>query len=153
MLIRPATIFELPTLLELEQCVVNTERLFNNLIKARDARYYDIEALIESDNACLLVAEENNEIIATGYLQIRSSKKSLVHTQHGYLGFMYVKPEYRGQGLNQKIIDKLIKWGKAREIHDFYLDVYADNESAIKAYEKAGFASNMVEMKLSIRED
>jgi len=152
---RSATINDLSQLLALEQQVVAAERPFNTDIKAQNAKYYDLPAMIDSENVCLLVAEKEGDdgkltIIATGYGRIEDSKVCLIHQQHVYLGFMLVVPEYRGQGLNQQIMEKLIKWGKSLGQTHFYLDVYAQNESAIRAYQKAGFEASLVEMKLSV---
>lgn len=150
MLLRRAEFQDLPRLLELEQLVVEAERPFNCDIKAESAFYYDLEALIADDKAYVVVAQSADEIVATGYAQIRESKQSLAHESHGYLGFMYVTPEYRGQGLNAKIMDELTSWCRNRGILTLYLDVYAENEAAIKAYEKVGFKPSMVEMKLKL---
>lgn len=148
MQIRQATLSDVNALLALEQAVVDAERPFNSAIKAQGARYYDIPALITDDDSYLLVAEDNGAIVATGYVQIRQSKPSLEHNVHGYLGFMYVAPAYRGMGLNKQIIDTLMAWAESKQVFDFYLDVYADNRAAINAYEKVGFQSSMLEMKL-----
>ena len=145
---RAATIADLPTLLALEQAVVEAERPFNAAIREQGATYYNIEDLILSDNSYMLVVELNEQIFATGYAQIRASKVSLNHDQHGYLGFMYVQPEHRGKGLNQEIMQRLIAWCESKGITDFYLDVYAENKSAVRAYEKLGFAPTLMEMSL-----
>ena len=50
--------------------------------------------------------------------------------------------------LNKQVIEHLIVWAKSRGVCDFYLDVYGDNQAAVKAYEKLGFTSSLVEMKL-----
>lgn len=148
---REATINDAPQLLELEQCVIEAERRYNSSLKPEFAIYYDIENLISCDSSHLLVLEVENEIIATGYVQIRGSKRSLKHEQHAYLGFMYVLPAYRGQGINSQLIKQLIEWSKLKEVYDFYLDVYSENHSAVKAYEKIGFKPSLMEMKLSIK--
>ncbi len=145
---RQATLSDVNALLALEQAVVNAERPFNSAIKAQGARYYDIPALITGDDSYLLVAEDNGVIVATGYVQIRQSKPSLMHNVHGYLGFMYVAPTSRGMGVNKEIIDALMAWAESKQVFDFYLDVYADNRAAINAYEKVGFQPSMLEMKL-----
>ena len=145
---RQATLSDVNVLLALEQAVVDAERPFNSAIKAQGARYYDIPALITDDDSYLLVAEDNGAIVATGYVQIRQSKPSLEHNVHGYLGFMYVAPAYRGMGFNKQIIDTLMAWAESKQVFDFYLDVYADNRAAINAYEKVGFQPSMLEMKL-----
>lgn len=145
---RQATLSDVNALLALEQAVVDAERPFNSALKAQGARYYDIPALITDDDSYLLVAEDNGAIVATGYIQIRQSKPSLEHNVHGYLGFMYVAPAYRGMGVNKQIIDTLMVWAESKQVFDFYLDVYAENRAAINAYEKVGFQPSMLEMKL-----
>lgn len=65
---------------------------------------------------------------------------------------MYVLPAYRGKGINRKIIDYLIDWGKSKGHDEFQLDVYAQNESAIKAYQKVGFSFETLTMRLNLSE-
>ena len=147
---REATINDIPELEALEQLVVEAEKPFNHRIRDTDTRYYDLPKLISSRESCLLVAEAESAIVATGYIQIMQSKPYLKHDAHGYLGFMYVKPSFRGEGLNKTLVDKLIQWGASQGLSDYYLDVYSSNSPAIKAYEKAGFQANLVEMTLHI---
>ena len=61
---------------------------------------------------------------------------------------MYVVEEYRGQCINSQIMKYLIDWGKAQGYTEFQLDVYADNESALKAYTKAGLVPEILTMRL-----
>jgi GNAT superfamily N-acetyltransferase len=61
---------------------------------------------------------------------------------------MYVCPKFRGKGLNKALTDKLICWSRNKGINAVYLDVYSDNRSAIRAYEKLGFEPSLLEMKL-----
>ena len=148
---REAKLNDLPQLLELEQCVIETERPYNTSIKADSANYYNLGNLISSNDSYLLVVEVENEIVGTGYAQIRDSKASLEHKQHSYLGFIYVATNLRRQGLSSKIIEELIAWSKSKGIYDFYLDVYVQNSSAVKAYEKVGFKPSLLTMKLNIK--
>ena len=150
LIIREANLDDISTLLELEQCVIEAEKPFNASIKTEKTHYYDLDDLITSKDSCLIVVEDSSDIIATGYAQIRESKVALNHEKHSYLGFMFVSPEHRGKAINQKVMNHLVEWSKGRGITDFYLDVYSQNESAIKAYQKAGFEPCLVEMKLCI---
>ncbi|MCF2908657.1 GNAT family N-acetyltransferase [Pseudoalteromonas sp. DL2-H2.2] len=152
MQIRIATLEDLPILRQLEQAVIAAERPYNQAIKPQDARYYDLPALLDCPDSLLVVGEQDGKIVATGYVQHRDSKAQLMHERHGYLGFMYVDPDYRGQGLNQAIMTHLMNWSKQQAIHDFYLDVYSDNQAAIRAYEKAGFSPCLLEMKVHLSE-
>ncbi len=51
------------------------------------------------------------------------------YSTHAYLGFMYTLPEYRGQGINKRIIDALKNWAAIQNITEFRLEVYYDNIS------------------------
>ena len=63
---------------------------------------------------------------------------------------MYVIPNYRGMKSIKKILDYLLDWVKKRGYSEFQLDVYAPNQSAIKAYKKAGFDFETITMRLNI---
>ena len=149
LIIRAAVQADLPILKEFEQGIISTERPFNDSLKSEYICYYDIGALIDSKNSSVLVAEDDGVIVGSGYARIRESKAHLTHDFHVYLGFMYVAPTHRGQGINQLVIQSLISWGKNQGMQDFYLEAYADNNSALKAYEKLGFKTSLLEMKLS----
>lgn len=149
MITREATEQDLEILLEFEQGVVTAERPFNSTLIEGEIHYYDLKYLIQSPEATVIVAEENNEIIASGYALIKKAAKDYYQfKEYAYLGFMYVKPEHRGKGINKVITDELISWSKSRGINEVRLDVYAQNESAIKAYEKAGFEPHLLTMRL-----
>ena len=149
LIIRAAIQADLPILREFEQDIIATERPLNDCLKSEYICYYDIGALIDSDRSCVIVAEDNGIIIGSGYARIKESKAHLQHKLHVYLGFMYVVPSYRGLGVNQLVIKALIRWGKIQGKQDFYLEAYADNLPALKAYEKLGFKASLIEMKLS----
>lgn len=149
MITREATEQDLEILLEFEQGVVTAERPFNSTLIEGEIHYYDLKSLIQSSEATVIVAEENNEIIASGYARIKKAEKNYYQfKEYAYLGFMYVKPEHRGKGINKVITDELISWSKSRGISEIRLEVYAQNESAIKAYEKAGFEPHILTMRL-----
>lgn len=139
---------ELAEILEFEQGVVEAERPFNDKLKQDGVHYYDIEKLIASEQSMLLVAADENQLVGTGHISIKDSLDYLVHDQHGYLGLMFVAPGYRGLGIVRTIIEHLLTWARSKGIKDFYLDVYAENSPAVRAYEKFGFKPNMIEMTL-----
>jgi ribosomal protein S18 acetylase RimI-like enzyme len=151
-LIRPAVIADLETLRLFEQGVVEAERPFDPTLADGPLNYYDLEAMILADHVALLVAETDGQIIASGYARIETSKHFLRHTNHAYLGFMYVVPEFRGQGVNHKIIQALITWIQSKGLDELRLEVYQHNSAAIRAYEKLGFTRHLIEMRLSIQD-
>ncbi|WP_353148750.1 GNAT family N-acetyltransferase [Chryseobacterium sp.] len=140
---------DLKILLEFEQGIVSAERPFNITLIDGEIYYYDLSHFIQSPDATLIIAEEDNEIIGSGYALIKKAEKNYYKfEEYAYLGFMYVKPEYRGKGVSKVVTDELINWAKSRGISEVRLDVYAQNESAIKAYEKAGFEPHLLTMRL-----
>jgi ribosomal protein S18 acetylase RimI-like enzyme len=147
---RTAMLADLDILLEFEQEIIQTERPFDPTLKDGHINYYDIAAMIQAPHIEVVVAEMNSEIIGSGYARIDDSKVYLKHTKHAYLGFMYVKPEYRGKGVNKKVIAALQRWATARGITEFKLDVYNDNLPAVKAYEKIGFKKHLTEMRMEL---
>jgi len=71
-----------------------------------------------------------------------------VFAEYDYIGFMYVVPEERGKGINKLILEALVSWARSKGITEIRIEVYAENASAIKAYQKAGFASLLTTMRL-----
>jgi RimJ/RimL family protein N-acetyltransferase len=146
--IRPASLDDLPTLLAFEQGIIEAERPFCPEMQQDKFHYYDLAELINKDNAEVLVAEAEGKLVASGYAEIRIARQYLNHGKISYLGFMYVDPEWRGQGLNQKIVGALFDWSHKQGVDQFVLDVFSDNTSAVKAYEKLGFKPLLTEMIL-----
>jgi ribosomal protein S18 acetylase RimI-like enzyme len=104
--------------------------------------------MIEAADVEVVVAEAAGEIIGSGYARIQDSKVYVKYPKHAYLGFMYVKPTYRGKGVNKVIIDALKQWSNKQGITELRLEVYDDNTPAVKAYEKTGFTKLLVQMRL-----
>ena len=150
-IIRPAIINDLQTLLRFEQGIVATERPFDSTLKPGHINYYDIAYMIEAPHIEVVVAELDGELIGSGYARIEDTKKLyLNHRQYAYLGFMYVEEQYRGKGVNKLIIEALKHWAIQQNITELQLEVYDENQSAVKAYEKFGFEKLLVQMRMGI---
>ena len=151
--IRKASLNDLEQLLAFEQDLIRTERPFDPTIKADPVNYYDLKGMLTAAHVEVVIAETDNKIIASGYARIDNSKSFLKHEKHAYLGFMYVLPEFRGKGLNKRIIDNLKNWAASQHINEFRLEVYYDNVAAIKAYEKIGFSRYSLEMRYNLGDE
>ena len=146
--LREATLGDLPILLDFEQALVAYERPFAPQLRQGKIHYYNLEAYIQDPAVCVVVAERNGEILGSGYALIRENAPYKNPSQLVYLGFMYVHPEHRGEGINGKVMQYLIQWGKDQGFTEFQLDVYDENTSARKAYEKMGFVPEILTMRL-----
>jgi ribosomal protein S18 acetylase RimI-like enzyme len=148
---RHATNADLPILGEFLQMLVAAERPFDPTIKDGKIIYYDLGNLIEDEQSALLVIEGNGKVIGSGYAQIREAKPYLRHERFAHLGFMFVIPEFRGKGLNLLLLNELKQWVLSKGVSEVRLEVYADNEAAIRAYDKAGFKKLLTTMRCDIK--
>ena len=151
-LVRSARQEDLPILLEFEQGIISSERPYDPTLKPDPINYYDIAELIASNHAEVAVIEMDGQLIASGFATTKLSKSYVQDIRHAYLGFMFVRPDYRGQGLNKHLLDHLLQWAKAHDLPEIRLTVYSDNAPAIRAYEKVGFTSHIVKMRMNLDE-
>jgi len=150
--IREAKIDDLDTLKLFEQAVILYERPFAPNLKKDPIEYYNLTDLILRNDADIIVATIDGEIVGSGYSLIKNAIPYKKPDKYAYLGFMYVLPKYRGKGINRKIITYLLDKVKERNITEIQLDVYAENEIALNAYKKFGFKPNLLKMRLNTEE-
>ena len=149
--IRKATIEDLPVLFEFEQGVLRAERPMDETLKLKNTYYYDIPNLIEDSSVELVIAEINGIIAGCGYARIKKARDCFQFDQFSYLGFMFTKEDYRGRGVNKKIMNYLYNWSFSKGINEVRLEVYPTNIPAIKAYEKSGMTCSMQTMRIDLR--
>ena len=147
-IIRKARLSDLPVLLEFEQGVIKAERPFDPTLAEDPITYYDLGEMISSEDAEVVVAICKSQIVSSGYALVKKAKHYLDHEAYSYLGFMYTHPDFRGKGINSKILEVLKQWSEEKGLSEIRLTVYDENLPAIKAYEKYGFKKHLVEMRL-----
>ncbi|TCJ14024.1 GNAT family N-acetyltransferase [Flaviaesturariibacter flavus] len=148
--VRLATAADLEILRSFEQGIVAAERPLDPTLRPDPLHYYDLESLLENPHVDLMVAEHDGRLVGSGYARVEASRPFVLPEYYAYLGLMYVDPAYRGQGINALILEHLKVLVRARGITELRLEVYAGNEPAIRAYEKAGFEKLLVWMRLEI---
>ncbi|GGM82925.1 hypothetical protein GCM10010967_13300 [Dyadobacter beijingensis] len=147
--IRQARLDELPTLLAFEQNLIASERPLDDTFVAEEFHYYDLEKMIRSDDAEVLVAVLGDRLIASGNARILEGKHYNRFKRYAFLGFMYTEPDMRGRGINRLIIDALVVWARGKGLDEVRLQVYSENIPAVAAYEKVGFRKMLTEMRLA----
>jgi ribosomal protein S18 acetylase RimI-like enzyme len=83
----------------------------------------------------VLVAVDGDEVV--GWCDITPSTMS-GFTHVGRLG-MGVRREWRGQGLGRGLLQDCLSYARRAGIEKVELEVYADNEAAVRLYESFGF--------------
>lgn len=151
-IVRKATPNDLQVLQEFKMGLIRAELPMDPTIKEDTTSYYDLAALISSEDSELFVVELDKDIVASGYAKIMDDRPYLKHDKQGYLGFMFVPEKHRGNGYNKLIVDQLLAWCKERNIYEIKLDVYDVNDAALRAYEKAGFKKHLINMRLDLRD-
>jgi ribosomal protein S18 acetylase RimI-like enzyme len=147
-IIRKARPEDLPILLDFEQDLINAERPFDPTFVSQTFHYYDLKTMIESEETRVLVAELHGVLVGSGHARIRTGEPYNQFEKYAFLGFMYCAPAYRGRGINRLIMDELFKWVKDRGLTEIRLQVYDENDPAIRAYEKAGFKKILTTMRM-----
>ena len=149
-IIRSAKLEDLEVLFKFEQGIIEYERQFDDSLKEEHFYYYDLKSLILSEESEVVVATQNDKLIGSAYGKILKSKPYKNYNKHVYIGFVFVEPEYRGLGVSKLILEAIKKWSVSKEIFEIKLDVYADNKSAVNAYEKFGFKKDLINMRMKI---
>jgi GNAT superfamily N-acetyltransferase len=146
--IRRARPEDLEVLLGFEQELIKAERPMDPTIRKGKVCYYDLEEMLGASDVALMVAEAGGRVVGSGYARPKPARSYLDHEYYAYLGFMYTVPEFRGKGVNRKILTALREWSLDKGFRELRLTVYETNSQAIRAYEKAGFQKHIVEMRL-----
>jgi len=147
--IRKATLADIGTLRQFEQGLIAAERAFSPLLKPDPVAYYNLEAMLTDPQVVFVVAVLANALIACGFARIEKTKPYNRPEQQAYLGMMYVEPQHRGKGVNGLIVAALKEMVEQRGVTELCLEVFSENEPAIKAYQKAGFRAHIVQMRLN----
>jgi RimJ/RimL family protein N-acetyltransferase len=90
---------------------------------------------IERGEAINTIAEIGGQIIANGEVR-RGKYKDTRH--HGHVGLTMIS-EYRGQGIGRRIIETLVRESRRAGLKTLDVEFLAENETARRAYAKAGF--------------
>jgi RimJ/RimL family protein N-acetyltransferase len=90
---------------------------------------------IEEEDVINMVADIGGKIIANGDVT-RGRYKDTRH--HGHLGLTMIS-KYRGQGIGRTMIETLVRESRKAGLRTLDTEFLAENETARRAYEKAGF--------------
>jgi ribosomal protein S18 acetylase RimI-like enzyme len=137
-------------LLAFEQGVVAAEKPLDAFLGTGKLTYYDIPELITDENTHFIVAISNEELVGSGYIKIENSNSYHKNTEHGYIGFIFVKPSFRGKKISSLVLESLKNWAKEKDLKELRLDVYSNNYNAVKSYDSFGFTKSLVNMRIDI---
>jgi len=137
---------------DFERNIIAAERPFDPTIKSGDIAYYDLPRLIDMEEAFVAVAEVDGAPVGCGFARKTPSSAFTEPPFHAYVGLMYVEPRYRGSGVAGAIVARLSEWARENGLTEMRLEVYPENERAVRAYDAAGFAPYMLEMRRELKD-
>ncbi len=148
---RRATIDDLSSIINLlieDEFGFEREKISDKL----DQRYMDAFALINSDpNQYLMVVEENNQVIATCHLTIMPSLTFTGSTRM-QIEAVRVSEKLRGAKIGEWMINQAIAYAKSRSASIIQLTTNIKRPRAKIFYERLGFESTHVGMKLYLED-
>lgn len=123
-----------------------------------EANAYVDQALqdVRTMNGVCFVAEIDNVVV--GFVQgvIVPPSKDVMHdlghlpSSDGWIGLLYVDPQYRGRGLGRKLIDTIKQHFVQKGCTKMRLKVLPENTKTIEIYRRYGFLPTDVEMTFSL---
>lgn len=104
---------------------------------------------LENPLALFLVAEDA-ALGPVGYLYAHAEKNEGSSNLECNLEVIYIKPEFRGRGIANELIQSCLAWVKANQIQKIKTEIFAKNEVSRKAFEKNGFEPYVVIYSLEL---
>jgi phosphinothricin acetyltransferase len=147
---RPATSFDLPSILE----IVNYAISHTTAIYDYDKRTLQEQtAIFETKNSKdfpIFVVESGNEILGFGtYDSFRTKIGNRFTVEHS----VYVKDGCSGKGIGTLLLTKLIDTAKAQNYHIMIGMIDASNANSIRFHERFGFQSKGVLKEVGFKFD
>lgn len=108
---------------------------------------------INTPNNLFLLAESEKNIVGIVHCYIQETKNHPIKNDKkvAVLSDLYVDENYRNKGIAQKLINKALETIKEIWIvNDVVLNVFNENQEAIKLYEKSGFQKQFTRYSISI---
>jgi ribosomal protein S18 acetylase RimI-like enzyme len=141
--VRPATLADLPTVIELRLALLGEHGdnvLYRRLRPDAALRARRVfAAQLESDGEVTYLAEYGRR--AVGILRCVDSLGSplLYPSRYGYVTSVYVRPEARRRGVLKRLVRCAVEWAAARGLTELRLHNSVSNAVANAAWEALGF--------------
>ena len=133
--IRPATLEDLGAITEIyNDAILNTVATFDTEPKTLEEQ--KVWFANHVPKYPILVAEQDGVVIGWASLSQWSEKLAYSGTTEGSL---YVKKEYRGQGIGKRLLESIIQEGKKASFHSVMARIAEGGEASIHLCESLGF--------------
>lgn len=136
--IRKASVDDAKELNYLLTLIIKDEKQYDENINDSFVITNYYEDLLQSDACISFVAEINNKIIGYLYGYIKNDGDTCIELT-SKLDALYIKEEYRGQGIAKSLINEFKNWSRSKNVKYIEVQVLNDNTSAKALYAKQNF--------------
>lgn len=141
-MIRKAKYSDAAALNHLLTLLIQDERKYDKNINENFVVTNMYENYIEDETRCLLVYEEQGQIV--GYLYgYQEEKDATLISGSAKLDALFVLEDYRRLGIADKLILEFKNWTKNKNLSKINVNVCTENEKAKNLYQKHQFFSKM----------
>ena len=135
LIIRPATLKDLDTITEIyNDAILNTVATFDTEPKTlEEQKVWFANHVLKYP---ILVAEQDGLVVGWASLSKWSEKLAYTGTTEGSL---YIKKDYRGQGIGKILLESIIQEGKKTGFHSVMARIAESGEVSIHLCESLGF--------------
>lgn len=140
----------------IRECVIELQN-FERRIDSRmpsgediaDAYIAELLSRCVENSGKILVVELDGHVAgyATILTKVRSGDLDDGDIEFGLVADIVVRQKYRGNGIGRKLIDAAESFARSRKVRWLRVSVLAENETARKLYEKAGFSELYVDLE------
>jgi GNAT superfamily N-acetyltransferase len=133
-IIRPATVSDVPTLLELIRGLARYEKLAHEMVATEPA----LRQTLFGDRPYAEVLIAHLDDIAAGYALFFHNYSTFLGKPGLYLEDLFVVPEHRGKGIGKALLAKVAQVARERNCGRLEWSVLDWNEPAIEFYKRLG---------------
>lgn len=106
-----------------------------------DVLEYEMEQLLKSDRDALFVARVGDKTVGFAHICLRQDYvEGSQSTPVGYIEAIFIKEQYRNQGIAKRLVQAGEAWSKSRGCVEMGSDTEIDNVSSQQFHKKIGFS-------------
>jgi len=150
--IRPARATDLSAMTSLLSQIVSVHYAVRPDI-FRAAYEYKIENFSEDENAPVFAAvDENAHVVGCLWCVIMRERGNALKIDRDWLCIddLCVSADYRKHGIGQRLVDFAVFFARQNGLSRIELNVYQDNENAVRFYERYGFRTQKRVMEFDV---
>ena len=133
----------------LTELIISERKYDNNVKETYVVNNYYTE-IFNKDYNVIICAKYNNVIVGFIYGFIKYEKGDFVKENVGFIDAVYVKNEYRKQGIASQLVEEFYKWCKSKDVKYVEVSSYIKNDVACNLYKKFGFEITSYYMRKNI---